>query len=403
MTTNEATGTIEHLLTDEVRDAIDRSAYGDWRSIATADAVSLSFGFPDPSLFPDGKLVDGVEAVLREESDEALQYGSGTYASRLEEIVTEWERQRGLDMDEHDVLLTNGATHAIDTICRAFLDPGDVVAVEEPTFMGALGVFWNFGVELVSTPVDENGLDPDTLEKTLAKRRERGARMPKLLYTIPDFHNPTGTTLTKSRRERVVELAREYDFAVLEDGAYSDLRYDGDEEPSLATLDPERVVRVGTFSKTIAPGLRLGWLSAPQRVRDAARTLAAGGTNTFTRSLVGWYCDEGHLDAALPDLRATYADKRDTMLSSLSEHMPEDATWTAPDGGFFVWVELPGQIDTDDMLSDAIDAGTTYLPGSMFYPGEGGTNCLRLSYSHVTEEEIEAGIEALGEAVDDAY
>jgi 2-aminoadipate transaminase len=400
MTDNEATGAVDHLLTDRVSAVIDRSAYGDWRSIATEDAVSLSYGFPDPALFPGEQLTDAVATVLQEQGDEVLQYGTDSYADHLEDVVEERERDRNIPFDHNDVLLTNGATHAIDTVCRVFLDPGDVILVEEPTFMGALGVFWNFGVEVVGVPVDDEGLDVDALAATLERRRERGEQSPKLLYTIPDFQNPTGTTLAGSRRERVLDLATEHDFVVLEDGAYSDLRFDGEGVPPLAAMDDSgRVVRVGTFSKTIAPGIRLGWLTAPSRIRNAARTVAAGGTNTFTRSIVGRYCAEGHLEDALPELRRAYARKRDRMLDSLTAQMPEGTTWTEPDGGFFVWVDLPEGIDADAMLEDAATRGVTYLPGSLFYSGEGPGNTLRLSYSFVTGDEIAQGIEALGTTV----
>jgi 2-aminoadipate transaminase len=400
MTDNEATGAVDHLLTDRVSAVIDRSAYGDWRSIATEDAVSLSYGFPDPALFPGEQLTDAVATVLQEQGDEVLQYGTDSYADHLEDVVEERERDRNIPFDHNDVLLTNGATHAIDTVCRVFLDPGDVILVEEPTFMGALGVFWNFGVEVVGVPVDDEGLDVDALAATLERRRERGEQSPKLLYTIPDFQNPTGTTLAGSRRERVLDLATEHDFVVLEDGAYSDLRFDGEGVPPLAAMDDSgRVVRVGTFSKTIAPGIRLGWLTAPSRIRNAARTVAAGGTNTFTRSIVGRYCAEGHLEDSLPELRRAYARKRDRMLDSLTAQMPEGTTWTEPDGGFFVWVDLPEGIDADAMLEDAATRGVTYLPGSLFYSGEGPGNTLRLSYSFVTGDEIAQGIEALGTTV----
>jgi len=399
MTDNEATGAVDHLLTERVNAVIDSSAYGDWRSIATENAVSLSYGFPDPALFPGEQLTDAVAAVLQE-GGEALQYGTDSYADHLEDVVEQRERERGIPFGHNDVLLTNGATHAIDTVCRAFLEPGDVILVEEPTFMGALGVFWNFGIEVVGVPVDDEGLDVDALAATLEGRRERGEQSPKLLYTIPDFQNPTGTTLSQSRRERVLELATEHDFVVLEDGAYSDLRFDGEDVPPLAAIDDGgRVLRVGTFSKTIAPGIRLGWLTAPSRIHTAARTVAAGGTNTFTRSIVGKYCAEGHLEDSLPELRRVYARKRDRMLDSLAAEMPDGTTWTDPDGGFFVWVELPDGVDADAMLEDAAEHGVTYLPGSLFYPGDGPGNTVRLSYSYVTDEEIAQGIEALAETV----
>lgn len=396
MVPNPDAGPVAHLLTAEARAVLDRSTYGDWRRLATADAVSLAFGFPYPESFPTDRLREAVDEVFRVEGGKALQYGGGEYAERLEEFVVEREAERGIDPDEKAATLTNGATHAIDGVCRAFLDSGDVVVVEEPTFMGSLRVFENFGVEVVGIPVDDDGLDVSRLAETLAERREVGEPSPTLLYTIPNFQNPTGTSLPRARRERLLELAAAYDFVILEDDAYGDLRYEGEPQPPLAALDDAgRVVRVGTFAKTVAPGVRLGWLLADEPVRDAVQSLSAGGTNTFTRSVVGRYCDAGHLEDSLPHLRADYERRRDRMLDALAERMPEGTTWTEPDGGFFVWVELPEGVDADAMLDDAIEAGVTYLPGTMFYPGGDGERCLRLSYSYASPDEIEDGIAAL--------
>lgn len=400
MVRHDSRGPLADHLTDTARAALDRSTYGDWRSIATADAVALSFGFPSPDAFPVENLRDSVESVLGEEGGRALQYGGGEYAARLEEFVLEREAARGIDSDDSAVLVTNGATHALDGVCRAFLDPGDVLVVEEPTFMGALGLFRNAGVDLVGVPVDDAGLDVERLAETLATRRERGRPSPTMVYTIPNFQNPTGTTLPRSRRERLLELAVEYDFAVLEDDAYGDLRYDGEAQPPLKAMDDDgRVVRVGTFSKTIAPGVRLGWLIAHESVRDAVRSVTPGGSDTFTRSVVGHYCDAGHLEASLPDLRATYATRRDRMLEGLEERMPAGTAWSDPDGGFFVWVELPAGIDAEAMLSDAVDAGVAYLPGPMFSRDAGGQNRLRLSFSYAAPDEIDDGVEALARTV----
>jgi 2-aminoadipate transaminase len=393
---------IDHLLTDTVQSVIDESAYGDWRAIANADAVPLSFGFPDPDLFPKDNLVASAEHVMAETGDDELQYGGGDYTDALESYLVDQETQRGVDFDSQDLLVTNGATHAIDSTCRAFLEPGDTILVEEPTFMGVLGVFWNFGVNIVGVPVDEHGMDVSALRNILHERERDGLDSPKLLYTIPDFHNPTGTTLSRERRDTVLELADDHDFAIIEDGAYSDLYFEEEPPQPIAARDDQgRVIRVGTFSKTIAPGIRLGWLTAPSRVREGIRSVAAGGTNTFTRGTVGHYCETGKLDQSVPDLRETYARRCANMLDELDTAMPDDVTWTEPDGGFFTWLEVPDTIDTDEMLEDAIDAGVTYLPGSMFYPGEGGKHALRLSFTFVKPDECTKGIRALADVIED--
>jgi len=390
--------TVEALFGSGVSDAIDRSPYGSWRSIADADAVPLSFGFPAPALFPESELTTAVERVLDENGPAVLQYGTDEYADALETFVTDRASERGIDHDETAVTLTNGATHAIDTICRVFLDPGDVIAVEDPTFMGALGVFRNHGVELLGVPTDEDGLDTEAFARTLEARAEAGKPLPKLLYTIPNFHNPTGTTLSGERRERLLSLAEEFGFVLLEDDAYGDLRYDGAEEPPLAALDDSgRVLHVGTFSKTIAPGLRIGWVVGPEVAIDAVDTLAAGGTNTFTRSVAGWVCAEGHFERRLPMLQEVFKSRRDTLLDSLDTHMPAGTTWSTPEGGFFTWVRLPDGVDTEAMLEDAAEVGVTYLPGEMFAVEEDHANCLRLSFSYADEDKIDEGVRVLAE------
>lgn len=421
-TMDDRTGRFDHLFAGPVRERIGESAYGSWRSIDDPDAVSLSFGFPFPDALPAEELAAVTEATLDEEGPAALSYVGGDYAAALTDVVVERAVERGIDCEPDEVLLTNGATHGLDSVCRTFLDPGDSMIVEAPTFMGALSLFRNFGVEIEGVGVDEDGMDVDALAEELAQRREGGrkeekagergerevtedsaADLPPLVYTIPNFQNPTGTTLSLERRERLLELAEEYDFLILEDDAYGDLRYSGDPVPSLAALDDAgRVIRVGTFSKTIAPGIRTGWVIADAELMAQIEGVTAGGTNNFTRSVVGNYAASGMLAENVAWLRGEYEERRDRMLAALEEHMPEGATWTEPDGGFFVWVELPSGIDTDELLPDAADEGVVYLPGELFYPDDRESNGLRISFSHVSHEAIDEGIQALAKATEEA-
>ncbi|WP_134672494.1 aminotransferase-like domain-containing protein [Halorussus marinus] len=401
MQDNERTGAFDHLFTETVRDGLNEEGYGSWRSIKAPGAVSLSFGFPFPESFPEDQLVAAAEAVFEQEGERALQYGGGEYVDRLTETVVERERERGIDCDEENVLLTNGSTHAIDVVCHTFLERGDEVFVEAPTFMGALKLFANYGVDVTGFEADADGLDVDALAAELDARRADGRPLPKLLYTIPTFQNPGGTTMSRPRRERLLELAEEYDFVVLEDDAYDDLRYRGDPVAPLAALDDSgRVVRVNTFSKTIAPGVRTGWVLADAEPLAEITRMRAGGTNTFTQSVLGRYCAEGRFEADVEELRAAYERRCDHMLDLLDEHMPPGAEWTEPNGGFFVWVELPEGIDAEALLPTAADEGVTYLPGEQFFPDDGGENCLRLSFSHVSLDEMERGIRALARATE---
>jgi 2-aminoadipate transaminase len=392
------TPTVAHLFAEAAAAERPDVGGGDWRSLVTEETVSLTFGFPFPGSFPNEELLAAAETLFDAEPDTALQYGGGEYADALPGIVAERCRDRGTDCTEDEVMLTNGASNAIDVVCRTFLDPGDAVFVEGPTFTWSLRVIGGHGVDVTHVPVDSDGLDVEALADELAARRREGRQLPTLLYTIPTFQNPTGTTLSRDRRERLLELAAEYDFVVLEDDAYGELRYDGDGVPPLRALDDAgRVIHAGTFSKTIAPGVRTGWLVADPGVVEAMDARHTGGPSTFTRGLLAAYCREGYLDEAVPRLCEAYRERRDHMLDCLERHMPAGADWTEPEGGFFVWVELPEGIDATAMLPDAIEEGVAYLPGQMFYASEdAGTNCLRLSFSRDSFDDIDRGIAALG-------
>ena len=393
----------DHLYTDTVRASLDEPGYGSWRSLTAPDAVSLSFGFPYPDSFPETALSESLDTVLQEEGSDALQYGGGEYVEKLKAGVLDREATHGVDAETENLLLTNGATHALDSIARTVLEPGDEILVEAPTFMGSLSLFENFGVDVTGVPLDEDGLQVDAVEEVLETRRERGEPTPKLLYTIPNFQNPTGTTLSRERRERLLELAREHEFLVVEDDAYGELRYDGDDVTPLAAMDDDGgLVRMGTFSKTIAPGVRTGWVLAHEALQDEFSRLAAGGTNTLTQSVLGRYFDAGHYEPVLAELTAAYEERRDAMLDSLAAHLPSGADWTEPAGGFFVWVTLPEGVDSEELLPAAAEEGVTYLPGSHFYPDEGGARSLRISFSHVTPEEMDRGIAALARATEAA-
>lgn len=372
-----------------------------WRDLLTPETVLLTFGFPFPDSFPNETLVAAAETLFEAAPHEALQYGGGDAADALAGIVAERSRDRGLQCTAAEVRLTNGATDALDLACRTFLDPGDVAVVEAPTFTWSLATVRSHGVETVGIEMDEDGLDVDALRAELDRRRRAGLALPKLVYTIPTFQNPTGVTLVRERRERLLDLAAAYDFVILEDDAYGELRFEGEDVPPLRALDDAgRVVHLGTFSKTIAPGVRTGWAIADADLVERMGRLHTGGPTAFMSGLLATYCREGYLEAAVPELRAAYRDRRDHLLACLDRAMPGRVEWTEPEGGFFVWVELPETVDTAEMLPDAVEAGVAYIPGPMFYTDGGGEHCLRLSFSRAPPPAIERGVEALAETVD---
>ena len=391
---------LDHLLSARARQYPGGVEYP-WRDRLEPETVVLTFGFPFPESFPRDDLVSAARALLEAEPNEALQYGGGEAAQDLPGIVAERAPGRGIECTADEVLVTNGATDALDLVCRTFLDPGDAVVVEAPTFTWSLAVVRSHGVETVGVEMDGDGLDADALADELARRRREELEMPKLVYTIPNFQNPTGVTLVEQRRKRLLDLAATYDFVVVEDDAYGELRFEGEDVAPLRALDDDgRVIHLGTFSKTIAPGVRTGWAIADQPLVDRLGSLHTGGPNAFTAGLIATYCREGYLEAAVPELRGAYRDRRDHLLSCLDRHMPKAADWTEPKGGFFVWVELPETVDTVEMLPDAVEAGVAYLPGSMFYVDGGGEHSLRLSFSWAPLDAIEGGVAALGRTVE---
>ena len=322
----------DHLFATTVRERLGREGYGGGAS-PDADAVPLTYGFPYPESFPTAELVAATETVIEEEAADVLQYGGGEYVERLHDGILAREELRGIDADREELLVTNGATHALDAISSTFLDPGDEVLVESPTFVWSLKVLDNRGADLTGVELDSDGLDPDALEAELLAREAAGEPTPKLLYTIPEFQNPTGATLTRERRERVLELADQYDFLIVADDAYGELRFSGESPPPLSALDDSgRVIRVGTVSKTIAPGVRTGWITAHEALIEQIGAMAAGGTNTFTQSVLGRYMDAGHYQPTLDDLLAGYEKRRDAMLDALERHLPEGSSWTEPNG-----------------------------------------------------------------------
>jgi len=402
MTDTDSDG-LTHLYSETVRATMDGGTYGAWRSIADADAVPLSFGFPYPASFPNDALVESAEALFEAEGDCALQYGGGEYADALPELIASRARDRDIACTADEVHLTNGATNAIDTVCQTFLDPGDAVFLEGPTFMGALRLFRNYDVEIAAFDVDEDGLDVEAVAAALEARAAAGETLPTLLYTIPTFHNPTGVTLSADRRTRLLELAETYDFVILEDDPYGQLRFDGTEPTPIKALDETgRVVRVNTFSKTIAPGVRTGWTIADEAITAQFDRINAGGEPSFTRGLIAKYAEDGRLDRAIEALCAGYEPRRDQLLESLEARMPPGTTWSEPNGGFFVWVGFPDGVDAETMLDDAIDRGVTYLPGPFFYSDDRGAGHARVSFSHTTPEAIDEGIDALAGAVEAA-
>lgn len=367
--------------------------------VGSSDVITFSGGFPAPEAFPTESLRSIVAELIASTASSALQYSPTHGLAESKEAIAGFIT----DKQNHyanpaDVLVTSGGMEGLSLLSRVLLKKGDRVAVEAPTYLGALSAFVNMDAQIDGLHTDHEGIDVDLLEESL----QQGTQPPRLLYTIPDHQNPLGVSLSLERRHRLIEICRRYGILIAEDVAYRELGFEGTALPSLWSLDKEIVLQVGTFSKIMFPGNRLGWAVGPKAVVDAMATAkqisdqcaSAFGQKIMSRLLVG-----GGFDEHLNRIRKIYSSREEAMQKALKESMPKAATWTKPKGGFFVFVTLPQSINTVSLLEQAKALGVAYVPGAPFYSGHNGLNQMRLAFSAVTEEKIATGIARLGELI----
>jgi 2-aminoadipate transaminase len=363
------------------------------------DVVSLAGGMPYVQALPTEHVLEVVESVLVERADVALQYGGGQGSPVLRERLAMLMAEEDTSADPEDLVVTTGAQQALDLVGKVLLDPGDVVAVEAPAYVGALSAFSVYEPRFLQVDLDDDGMIVEQLEEALL----RGER-PKFVYTVPNFHNPAGVTMSRARREQLVALCREARIPIVEDNPYGMLRFDGEPLPTLRSLDRQNVIYLGTVSKVFSPGVRVGWAVAEPGVlqrlvlaKEAADLCGSQFTMLVTERYFGGELWRRNLGA----LVQTYQSRRDAMLTALEEHFPSDARWTKPSGGFFVWVTLPDYFDTPALLAAAVDRKVAYVPGTGFYPDGRGRQQMRLCFSYPTEDRIAEGIRRLGELLAD--
>lgn len=369
----------------------------------TKNIISFAGGLPDPSTFPVEELKAITLAVLEREPQLALQYGPTEGDARLRDELVRWMAKDGITVTRDQILITIGSQQGLDIVGRVFLDPGDVVIVERPSYMAALQVFRSYRTEMVGVEQDDDGLRPELLEETLARLARSGKRV-KLLYVIPDFQNPSGVTMSGSRRQGVLDLARAHHLLVVEDSPYRELRFEGTAPPPLAALDRDgRVIYLSTFSKTLCPGMRIAWIAARDEIIQRFVTAKQGMDlccPAFTQALAAEFCARGHLSERIPRITALYRRKRDVMLGALAREMPDGVTWTHPAGGLFLWLRLPEGMDAEQLLRPAVEEeGVAYVVGSGFHADGGGKNTMRLNFSYPSEQDIAEGIKRLGTLV----
>jgi 2-aminoadipate transaminase len=366
------------------------------------EIISLAGGLPDMSTFPAESFSALMAHVGAEDCARALQYGPTEGLDELKACIVEVMSAEGMRAEPDDILVTTGGQQVIDLVSRTLLDPGDVVVAEAPTYPGALPCFLGHQADVVQIEMDDEGIRVDLLEEAL-DRLAAEERTPKFIYTVPSFQNPAGVTLSVERRRRLVRIARERELLVLEDNPYGLLRYEGEAPPTLFALDGgEYVIYLGTFSKILSPGLRLGWTAAPRPVLEKLNLGKQGAdlcSAPLSQLFVARYFAERDWQAYLRTLTDLYRRRRDTMLDALAEHLPLEASWTHPEGGLFIWATLPDFIDTTDLLARGLREHVAFVPGrAAFVDGRGG-HSMRLNFSGVGEDEIREGVRRIGKVV----
>jgi 2-aminoadipate transaminase len=370
------------------------------------DVISFAGGLPAPDVFPVEEVQEACQIVLQEMGAQALQYSTTEGYLPLREMIARHTARYGFQISPDHVLITASSQQALDLLGKVFINPGDHILVESPTYLGALQAWNAYGAEYVTVPMDEDGMDTDALEEALRAG-------PKFIYVLPNFQNPSGSTLSLERRYKLIDLADRYGVPIVEDDPYGQLRYDGEHLPSVVTLDSQsrddckasyrgNVIYLSTFSKILAPGLRLGWVIAPPEVIRKIVTAKQGAdlhTSTFTQMVAYEVSRGGFIDRHIPLIKKVYGERRDVMLAAMDRYFPPEVDWTHPHGGLFLWGILPEHLDAAEVLQAAVEEKVAFVPGQAFHPHGDGKNTMRLNFSYSTPDKIEEGIYRLGKVL----
>lgn len=367
------------------------------------DVISFAGGLPDPKIFQMEAIQAAMDRVMAEEGPAALNYGPGAGFTPLREwIAARMFDKEQVTLDQEGILVTSGGVEALHLLCMALLEPGDTVVVGAPTYLVALHVFRAHQINMVSVELDENGLDTDVLEQRLSELEKQGER-PKFVYVIPSFQNPSGITMSTLRRQQLVQICKRYDLPIVEDHAYADLRFEGEPIMALKAMAPNRVILIQTFSKIFAPGVRLGWVATDASLIERLALCKIGTdscANTLGQRLVYQFAKRGGIDVQVREAARHYLRKRNLLLEALDSHLSGLATWSQPQGGFYVWLTLPEALDSEVILRTAIEKEkTAFVAGPVFFADNSGARHLRLSYSFVSEMHIEEGIHRLARTI----
>jgi len=365
-----------------------------------SDIISFAGGLPFIEGLPPEDIAGVMSEVLSGGYAQALQYGETEGMEPLREQLVEVMAAEGVKAEPEHLQVTTGSQQALDLLGRIFINPGDAIVMEGPTYVGALAAFRPNGPKIISVPLDTEGMRIDVLRDELERM---GEARPKFIYTVPSFHNPAGVTMKESRRDELLSIAREYEVLIIEDNPYGLLRFEGEPVTPLAARDPSRVIYLETLSKIISPGIRLGWVFGPSPITERVAVLKQGAdlcTGNLSQMFATVYLAKGLWKKNLEALKVIYRSRRDAMTGALAEHFPEGSSWTDPQGGLFIWVTLPEYLNTEKMLPMAIESKVAFVPGPAFYADRSGANRMRLNFSYSSEDLIEEGIARLGKVLE---
>jgi 2-aminoadipate transaminase len=360
--------------------------------------ISFAGGLPAPDLFPIELIKHVTAEALDTYGSDVLQYGLSRGVPQLVKVIAERATERGTPSTSENILVTTGAQQGIELIARAFIDPGDYILVENPTYLGALQAFDYYQAQYATVDMDSDGLLIDQVEEKIRRHK------PKLIYTVSNFQNPTGITMSVERRRALVDLAIQYDIPIVDDNPYGDVHFTENRLPTIKSYGGDEVIALRSFSKIISPGLRLGWINGPKDIVcqfEKVKQCADLHTSTFCQFVIYEFIRHGYLEPHIEKIRSTYRAKRDRMLQALEAWFPVEVKWTHPEGGLFIWLELPKSMSAKELFPKAIDMKVAYVYGSPFFANGGGDNTMRLNFSCATMEEIDEGIKRLGRLVID--
>jgi len=370
--------------------------------VQNPEVISLAGGMPDPITFPVEEIKEISQNIFNKKSAQALQYSSTEGLPELRRCILDHLAKDGNKGELENIIISSGSQQGLDLVGKTFLSPGDVAIVELPSYLAALNAFYSYGGELVGIPMDDEGMQMDILEEKLTHLKNEGKKV-KFIYTISNFQNPAGVTMSLARRKKIIEIAHKFNVFIVEDNPYEKLRFEGEPTPSIYSLEKNgSVISLGTFSKILCPGLRLAWILGNKEVIRKIAILKQATdlcTSILSQLIACEYCQSGKLEENIKSNVQIYKKKRDTMLNALEKYFPKETVWTKPQGGFFVVATLPEYIDTGEMFKEAIEEKVAYVPGAPFFADRKGQNTMRLSFCFPSAEDIDEGIKRLGKVI----